>query len=184
MCGCNLFAHYSPVIANLSQTGKNGTRYMYRRFEISRVQIIVIHLSHPQRLLGGWGRWIGEKRRRVPRTLSFTLSPASKLPTRPSAKEASAEERGDTLTQVHPRERGLELEITRGARYLGFNCHSIFSKLDPRVRFLCCLVQNKLKPQQRLTARNKSLRPISNAWQSTYRTRRLFASNLDFYPQY
>ena len=34
----------------------------------------------------------------VPRALSFTLSPASKLPTRPSAKEASAEERGCKLT--------------------------------------------------------------------------------------
>ena len=69
-------------------------------------------LSPPQRLLGGGGGGFGEKRRcawddgkteslsylfalpSVPRALSFTLSPASKLPTRPSAKEASAEERG------------------------------------------------------------------------------------------
>ena len=48
-----------------------------------------------------WGRWIGKKKKvrlgqredGVPRALSFTLSPASKLPTWPSAKEASAEER-------------------------------------------------------------------------------------------
>ena len=64
----------------------------------------------------GWERWIGEKegslgttgRRKgeeprlsslfplpsVPRALSLNFSPASKLPTRPSAKEATVEERG------------------------------------------------------------------------------------------
>ena len=51
----------------------------------------------------GWGRWIGEKKvrlgRREDRALSFTLSPASKLPTRPSAKEASAEERVDNASR-------------------------------------------------------------------------------------
>ena len=45
----------------------------------------------------GWWRWIGEKEGALgttgSRALSFTLSPASKQPTRPSAKEASAEER-------------------------------------------------------------------------------------------
>ena len=39
------------------------------------------------------GRWED-----VPRALSFTLSPASKLPARPSAKEASAEERVSVRT--------------------------------------------------------------------------------------
>ena len=72
----------------------------------------------PRRL----GRWTGEKEgvlgdggggqgkkkvlleRRVPRALSFTFSPASKVPTRPrstrSAKEASAEERVSILKRV------------------------------------------------------------------------------------
>ena len=65
----------------------------------------------------GWGRWIGGKKVRlgrredflpsVPRALSFTLSPASKLPTRPSAKEASAEEKGvnPNLNDVLTRDR-------------------------------------------------------------------------------
>ena len=39
------------------------------------------------------GRREDGKARSVPRWLSLTLSPASKLPTRPKAKEASAEER-------------------------------------------------------------------------------------------
>ena len=56
-----------------------------------------------QGALGTTGRRKGEEPRlsslfplpSVPRALSFTLSPASKLPTRPSAKEAFAEERAD-----------------------------------------------------------------------------------------
>ena len=47
----------------------------------------------------GWDREkkegaLGTTGRRKGEDVSFTLSPASKLPTRPSAKEASAEERG------------------------------------------------------------------------------------------
>ena len=53
---------------------------------------------------------LGRREDSVPRALSFTLSSASKLPTRPCAKEASAEEREavvfgglafETLMQTH-----------------------------------------------------------------------------------
>ena len=57
----------------------------------------MVDLSPPQRLLGvgevDRGNKQGSLGPSVPRALSLTLSPASKLPTRPKAKEAYTEER-------------------------------------------------------------------------------------------
>ena len=66
----------------------------------------------------------------VARALSFTLSPASKLPTRPSAKEASAEESGSFTQMLSTAEEefNLKKQLTEERRGLEV---SVYKRLHP-----------------------------------------------------